>query len=386
MLTCQKHLFSLEQDRHYINCAYMSPLLKSVEEAGIRGLQKKRDPYNITAADFFNDAIEVRKLFAQLIHSEAERIAILPSASYGLGIVIRNLKPTPGGKAITIHEEFPSDVYSLQRICSEHGLELISIKPPVDGNNKARAWNEKILETITPGTSLVNLSSVHWADGTTFDLEAIGKRAKEVGALFVVDGTQSVGAVETDVKRLHIDALICAGYKWLLGPYTTGLAYFGEYFDDGMPIEESWMNRTGAENFRALVNYEPSYLPKAARYNMGEFSNFINVPMLKASLAQILQWTPAGITEYCEQLTRPLIEYLQSNGFLLEEAAYRSKHIFGFRMPPHLSIEAVQEKLSARKIAVSLRGSAVRISPHVYNDEANMQALMEALEDTKQKQ
>lgn len=385
MLSCQKHLFSLQPDRHYINCAYMSPLLKSVEAAGVAGLARKRDPYNITADDFFNDAIEVRKLFAQLIHAKADRVAVIPSASYGLGIVIRNIKPKPGGKVITIHEEFPSDVYSLHRICDEHKLELITVKPPEDLVGKAKSWNQRILEAITPGTALVNFSSVHWSDGTIFDIEAIGKRAKEVGALFVVDGTQSVGAAEMDVARWQVDALICAGYKWLLGPYTSGLAWFGEYFDDGKPIEESWMNREGAENFKDLVNYQAAYLPGVARYNMGESSNFINIPMLKASLTQLLEWTPREITGYCERLTRPLLSYLQANGFLVEEERYRSKHLFGFRLPSNLTIENVHQKLVERKVSVSLRGSAVRVSPHVYNDEADMQALMDALEDTKLK-
>ncbi|HYC27941.1 MAG TPA: hypothetical protein VEB42_03980, partial [Chitinophagaceae bacterium] len=148
---------------------------------------------------------------------------------------------------------------------------------------------------------------------------------------------------------------------------------------------ETWMNRVGREDFKGLVNYDATYLPKAARYDMGEFSNFINLPMLKTSLAQLLQWSPGGITEYCEALTQELIGYLSSNGFLLEEDAYRAKHIFGFRLPQHLAIEDVHEKLVERKVTVSLRGSAVRVSPHLYNDEADMQALMDALEETKQK-
>ncbi|HEX2683439.1 MAG TPA: hypothetical protein VHL77_05885, partial [Ferruginibacter sp.] len=117
-LSCQKHLFSLEADRHYINCAYMSPLLQSVEAAGIEGMRRKRDPFRIAPSDFFNDAVEIKKLFARLVHAESGRIAILPSASYGLGIVIHNLKPKAGGKLVTVHEEFPSDVYSLYRACS----------------------------------------------------------------------------------------------------------------------------------------------------------------------------------------------------------------------------------------------------------------------------
>ena len=242
-----------------------------------------------------------------------------------------------------------------------------------------------ILEAIDHNTALVNLSSVHWSDGTVFDLAAIGKKTKEAGALFVVDGTQSVGAASIDVHQCNIDALICAGYKWLLGPYTSGLAYFSDYFNEGKPLEETWMTRIGRENFRGLVDYNAAYHPKAARYDMGEFSNFINLPMLKASLRQILQWTPESITEYCGQLSKPLIDYLSANDFLLEEDAYRSKHIFGFRLPPHLTIEALQENLVQRKITVSLRGSAVRVSPHVYNNEADVQALINALEEIKQK-
>jgi selenocysteine lyase/cysteine desulfurase len=385
MLSCQKHLFSLEPDRHYINCAYMSPLLQSAEAAGIEGMRRKRDPFRITPADFFNDAIEVKKLFATIVHAESERIALLPSASYGLGVVVRNLTPVKGGKVIAVSEEFPSDVYSLYRACSEYGMELATIRPPAEIKQKGRKWNEMILDAVDANTVLINLSSVHWSDGTVFDLEAIGKAAHDVGALFVVDGTQSVGALEMDVTKFNIDALICAGYKWLLGPYTSGFAYFSGYFDNGKPLEESWMSRIGREDFKGLVNYNDTYHPKAARYDMGEFSNFINLPMLKASLAQILQWSPTGITEYCNQLTKPLISYLSSNGFVLEEDAYRSKHIFGFRLPQHLPFEDVQEKLAKRKVAISMRGSAVRVSPHLYNDEADMQALMDALEETKQK-
>lgn len=378
-MECQKNLFSLEEGIHYINCAYMSPLLRSVERAGIEGMIRKRNPHTITPRDFFSDGEEVRSLFGRLVNAPAERIALIPSASYALGTVIRNCRAQKGGRIVTVHEEFPSDVLSLHRICHEQGLELITIQPPAELEGRGRIWNERILDAIQPGTVMVNLSSIHWADGTLFDLEAIGKRAKDAGALFVVDGTQSVGALDFDVKKYGVDVLICAGYKWLLGPYTSGCAYFGEYFDGGIPIEETWLNREGSENFRELVNYEPTYREAAARYNMGEYSNFINLPMLKESLRQILEWTPSAIQEYCTRLTQPLLEHLQSNGFIVEEESFRSKHLFGFRLPAHVMLEDLQQRLTANKVIVSLRGSAVRLSPHLYNDERDVDALMDAL-------
>jgi selenocysteine lyase/cysteine desulfurase len=357
----------------------MSPLLQSVEQAGMEGLARKRNPQTIGPDDFFKDAEIVRSLFARLVHTQTERIAVIPSASYGLGIVARNIKAQPGGKVVTIHEEFVSDVYTLHRICEEHRLQLVTVTPPVATHERGKTWNERILEAITPGTVLVNLSTVHWADGTIFNLEAIGKRVKEVGALFVVDGTQSVGAMEIDVEKNHIDALICACYKWLMGPYTSGLAYFGEYFDEGKPIEETWLNRLGSENFSDLTNYQPRYRAKAARYNMGEYSNFINLPMVKAALQQLLEWTPQAVYDYCTQLSTPLIHHLTNNGFWLEEDTYRASHLFGFRLPEHITMETVQQKLAARKVVVSRRGSALRVSAHVYNNEEDMAALVDCM-------
>lgn len=380
MLSCQKELFSLEPGWHYLNCAYMSPLLKSVEEAGIAGLLKKRNPFRIRPIDFFEEAEEVRALFGKLVGADGNRIALIPSASYGMGIVRENIKRRKNGRVITVQDEFPSDVYALQRICEEQQMTLHTIQSPVNSEQRARDWNRLILESIDENTALVNLSSVHWSDGTIFDLEAIGEKAHQVDAAFVVDGAQSVGAVPIDVQKCRLSALICPGYKWLMSPYTSGFAYFGEYFDNGKPIEESWLNRKNSEDFKSLVSYQSEYRPLAARYNMGEYSNFIALPMMRAALEQILEWTPEAIVDYNDRLTKPLVNYLEANHCQMEESAYRSKHITGFRLPKGFSTEELQTHLQSRNISVSLRGTAVRVSTHLFNDTNDVQALMDALD------
>ena len=130
---------------------------------------------------------------------------------------------------------------------------------------------------------MVALPHVHWTDGVRLDLEAIGRRAREVGAALVVDGTQSVGAMPFNVTSIQPDAVICAAYKWLTGPYSIGLAYYGQRYDDGVPSEETWIGRLGSEDFRRLVDYEDAYRPGAARYDVGECSNFVLIPMLIAA-------------------------------------------------------------------------------------------------------
>ena len=131
---------------------------------------------------------------------------------------------------------------------------------------RARKWNERVLEAIGDDTAIVALCQVHWTDGTLFDLEEVGTRCREVGAALVVDGTQSVGALPFDVGRIRPDALVCAGYKWLMGPYSIGAAYFGPRFDGGTPLEEAWLAREGSDDFPRLVDYTDTYRPGAARY------------------------------------------------------------------------------------------------------------------------
>ncbi len=357
----------------------MSPLPRAVEEAGTHGIAKKRYPAGTTNTDFFDESDEARRLFAHLVGaSDPNRVAIVPAASYGVAIAAKNVAVRAGQNIVLLHEQFPGNVYAWRRRAAESGAEIRTVAPP-DQGDRGRVWNERLLEAIDGDTAVVALPHVHWTDGTLFDLNAVGRRAREVGAAFIVDATQSVGALPFDVGELQPDALIVAAYKWLLGPYAIGLAYFGPRFDDGTPLEETWIGREGSEDFQHLVDYQDAYQPGAIRYDVGERANFILVPMLVAALKLVNEWTPEGIQEYCVHLTGGLLEEARSLGFSTEDAAYRSDHLFGLRMPEGLDLVALKDELERRSIHASLRGSALRLSPHLYNDEADTGALLEAL-------
>jgi len=380
MLTCKYSKFSLPATVTYLNCAYMSPLLKSVEKAGLRGVRLKRNPADIQPEDFFTVTKDLRKEFTKVIHAtDADRIAIIPSASYGLATVAKNLKIKKGEHILVAAEQFPSNYYPWQSLCAETGAEVKVVSPEKDFKDRGKTWNRKFLESINSDTKAVALAHTHWADGTIFDLEALRKRTREVGALLVIDGTQSVGALPFDVQKIQPDALICAAYKWLLGPYSIGLAYYGEYFNEGKPIEENWIHRLDSENFSGLVKYEPNYQPGALRYSVGEHSNFILAPMALNALAQINRWGVENIQEYCQSITEPAITALREKGFLIEELPYRASHLFGIRHSKQLDPEKLKEKLNKNKIYVSVRGDAIRVSPHIYNDAADLNRLVKTL-------
>jgi selenocysteine lyase/cysteine desulfurase len=220
---------------------------------------------------------------------------------------------------------------------------------------------------------------VHWTDGTLFDLEAVGRRCREVGAALVVDATQSIGALPFDQRRVQADCVISATYKWLLGPYSLALAYFGPRFDDGTPIEESWIARERSRDFQRLVEYQDAYLPGAVRFDVAERSNFFLAPIAEASLKLILEWGPERVQAYCAQLTAAFLDEVAGLGYSVEAPAWRAAHLFGLRMPERVDLHALRDALALSNVSVSLRGSALRLSPNVYNDEVDVGALLEVL-------
>ncbi len=368
-LACQKSAFSLPDGLHYLNCAYMSPLPLVVQEAGIAGIRRKGVPADITADDFFDDVDEARRLFAQVVHvPDAGRIAVVPSVSYGMSTLVRNTPLHPGQNVVTVRDQFPSNTHPWRRACRESGAEFRIVGPPSEGSDRTAAWNEALLEAIDADSAVVTMGQVHWADGTPFDLAQIGSRAREVGAAFLIDGTQSVGAAPFDIEALRPDAVVCAAYKWLMGPYSIGLTYFGSRYDDGIPLEENWMGREGSRDFAGLVDQGDEYRPGAARFDVGESANFILVPMLIAALQQVLEWGVERINEYCRDLADPVFP--------------GAGHLFGLRLPADVDPAEVRSELQRRNVFVSLRGQAIRVSPHLYNDAADMEALASALQES----
>lgn len=385
MLDCQSAKFSLPPEVSYLNCAYMSPLLNEVVQEGEYQVKRKSIPYTIGVPDFYEPVAELKKAFAQLINvSNPDRIAPIPSASYGLATVARNLPFKENFNIVMVEEQFPSNYYIWERVAKEKGGSLRIVKLPDSNRSRSEAWSEALLNAIDDQTILLALSHVHWADGTPFDLVSLREKTRAHGAWMVLDGTQSIGALPFDVEEFQPDALIAAGYKWLLGPYSLGVAYYGPVFDGGEPIEESWYNREESENFQNLVNYQPNYKGFANRYGVGEQSNFILVPMLTKAIQQLLKWRVENVQAYCRALSAPVVAQLGEMGCKVESEAHRAGHLFGVRLPKQMDQTKLQQLFAAHQVFVSLRGSAIRVSPHVYNDDGDMQKFLQCFEQCMQ--
>ena len=370
----QKHLFSLTDDITYLNGAYMSPQLKAVEKIGQESILRKNNPHQITPNDFFPDRTLLKQRFAQLIQAQDyHNCAIIPSVSYGVATVAKNIVLEEGNEILVIDEQFPSNIYAWQEKATETDAILKTIAPPKDFKDRGKIWNTKILNAINECTRVVAMGHIHWADGTLFDLITIRKKAHKVGAKLIIDGTQSIGALPFSVKEIQPDALICGGYKWLMGPYSIGMAYYADTFNEGNPLEYNWMNRKNSEDFSQLLNYQNEYQPKADKYSVGESSNFILVPMQIKAIDQLLAWGQEYIQQYCQTISQKAIQALCDKGCFIEEEAYRAKHLFGVYLPEHINMDELKIRFIEKGISVGIRGKAIRVAPHVYNTEEDFE-------------
>jgi len=378
-MECQRELFSLPDDQIYLNCARMGPLPKVAQEAGIAGVMNKAIPENLPTSAFFAPVEQLRETIGRLVNASAERVTLIPAVSYGVALAAQNIPLSAGQNIVMPADEFPSIVYGWMDQCREIGAELRLVPRPVGDGSVAREWSEAMLDAIDENTAVVGMTTIHWTDGTLFDIAGIGQRAKQVGAYFILDGTQSICALPFDFDQVQPDMLVVATYKWCLGPYNFGFAVVGDRLLNGKPLENTWLNREGCENFSKLMDYTDDFRKGARRYDMGEHPNFISVPITQASLGQILKWGVENIQAYCGGLSAKMAEELAGSEFQMANPGEQAKHLFGIQVADPGRIPAIMEALQAQQISVSVRGSSLRVSPNVYNRPEDMTALAQVL-------
>jgi selenocysteine lyase/cysteine desulfurase len=371
LIPCQRALFDIPEGTAYFDCAKMSPLSRSAIEAGRRGLDRKARPWDVKAEDFFDESDSVRGLFARLIGARPDDVAIIPSVSYGMATVMANVPVAAGQTIVTLAGDFPSGILASRALARRAEARLVTVARPHEGS-----WTSAILEAIDGGTALVVAPHTHWVCGTLIDLEAIGRRCRSVGAALVLDTTQSTGALPLDLGAVDPDYLIATSYKWLMGPYSLGFLYVAPRHQQGRPLEEAWIVRSNARDFRSLSAYEDGFDAGARRFDMGERANFALLPVAGAAIGQLLDWGVGNVSETLGAMTGGIEARLRERGATGQQG--RAPHFLSVRFPGGLP-EGIEERLAAAGVHVSLRGERMRITPHLYNDEADVERLFGAL-------
>ncbi len=373
ILSNQRDFFDIPPGITYLNCANMSPLLNTVRRAGIDGMQQRNTPWKIRTTDWFDPSEELRSLFSRLINAGKENIALIPSVSYGIAVAANNIQLTAQQSILLLDREYPSNVYAWRELAKKTGAQIITVE-----KEPGLSWTEAIIANIKSTTAVVAIPHCHWTDGSFIDLESVSKATKRVNAKLVIDASQVTGAYPIDVNKIKPDFLLTVGYKWLLGPY--GLAYLyadSQYAETGKPIEFSWLNKKGSEDFSRLVDYVDEYKPGARRFDAGGFPNFVNIPMAIAGLIQLLDWGVENIQETLAVLTAET--ELKARALGLNVPHERVGHMIGVRIAED-TLSALNKKLVDNHVYISVRGNNIRIAPHLFNEKTDIDRLFELLE------
>ncbi len=372
-----RELFEIPDDVTYLNCANMAPQLRSITTAGINAVRAKATPWTLSAPEWFSGAEELRGLAAQVMGTDAEGVALVPAASYGIATAAANLPLNAGQQIVVLDQEFPSNVYAWRELAKKKNGRVLTVKRK-GGEN----WTNALLQAIDATTAIVSVPHCHWTDGSKVDLELLSERTHAVGAALVIDASQSLGAGVLDLERVKPDFLTSVGYKWLLGPYGLGYLYVApKWRESGIPFEQSWLTRAGSEDF-TRVDYTDEYRAGARRFDMGEFPQFVLAPMAIAALKQVLAWGVGRIQETLSALTQRIAQLAAELNYSVLPPADRSAHMIGIRPGGAIPAELPKALREANEF-VSIRGDSIRVAPHVYNEAKDIDRLFAVMRRTR---
>jgi selenocysteine lyase/cysteine desulfurase len=364
--------FAVPADVAYFDTASLAPLLHVVRAAGEQALRRRAEPWTIAAADWFTDTERLRALIGQLLGDDAEGVALVPATSYGFAVAAANLGARPGARVLVLAEEYPSGIYTWRRFAARYQAEIVTV-----ARAPGQRWTDAVLGLLDERVAVVSVPNVHWTDGAWLDLPAVAARAHEVGAHLVIDASQSLGAVPLDVRALRPDFVVSVGYKWLLGPLGRSYLWVAPQHRGGLPVEENWISRASSENFARLVDYSDDYQPGARRFDQGQRSLFEVTPMAIAATEQLLSWGIENVAATLTGITNSILKRLDELG-LTPATQEHGPHLLGLTLPEPARTRIVPALAEARCFA-AVRGSALRLAPHLHITNADVERLAAAL-------
>ena len=368
----RRHEFPVARDNIFLAHAGVCPLPRRVAEAV--AACAAQGTFGDQEAFMLHRLGDARKLAAQLLNCQSEEVALVGPTSLGLSLVASGLSFRKGDNILIYHDDYPSNVYPWMalaakgvqvRLLNTRGLGVIR---PMD-----------VMGQVDENTRLVALASCHFISGYRLEHEAIGKYLRGRGILFCLDAIQTLGAFPTTME--YVDFLAADAHKWLLGPCGAGVLYVRREVQEKLnPPIYGWHN-VRCPNFVAQDKIE--FRGDATKYEAGTH-NLLGIVGLIASLELVQE---IGLKNIAAELLRKralLVPALQAKGFTILNADAKPENASGIVtfFQPGKDLAPLHKKLADAGIIASLRSdrkgqSYIRLSPHFYNTDAELQRVLE---------
>jgi selenocysteine lyase/cysteine desulfurase len=368
--------FAPHEGVSYLNCASQGPIPLAAARAGREALAMKERPFQITSQTYVSVTGEVRALAARLLGAREDSVALVTGAGQVVNAVARGLDLHEGDEVLVPRHEFPSNDLPW-RWLARRGVVLRVVEPDDPSGAVSAAG---LAAAIGPRTRVVAFAHVSYLHGGRIDPGPVVEAARRAGAVTVVDGSQAAGAMPFDFGASGIDVYAVSGYKFLLGPYGTGLGLFSPAALDRLAVGDvNWWSVVGADDFNHLPT-DVELARGAQRYDAHEPASFNNLMPLSESLRLLLELGPAAVQAHARSLLDGLARSLP-RGFSLAspEAPAQRSHVLCVRASSPQATQAAFERLRAAKVVTALRGDRIRVSPHVYNGPEDVVRCLAAL-------
>lgn len=372
----RRDLFPICRERIFLAHAAVTALPRCVADA-VCDYTRQSSQNHQEFGDVLRDVKRARQTCAQIIGAHADEIALLGPTSLGLSLFANGLDWQPGDEVVCYHGDYPANVYPWIEL-RRRGVTVRYLEPAAPGE----ITPELVERALTPRTKLVALASAHFFSGYRIDAEAIGTLLHARGVLFSLDAIQTLGAFPLDVEKAHVDFLSADAHKWMLGPLAIGIVYVRRaHFERLRPtLLGAW--NVVAPNFQAQD--EIVFVPTAQRYEPGVL-NIAGTLGMKAALDLILATGLDTVAARLLELKAHLVRQLDALGFVIlgPRDGPNASSTTTFRHPAAGSA-ALFAALEKAQVIASLRHDRegrdyLRISPHFYNTEAELDRAVEVL-------
>jgi cysteine desulfurase / selenocysteine lyase len=346
----------------YLNTATFGQLPRHATDAVARHFAHRDE---LACSDFlawYDDADRIRAKIGRLINCTPADVAFVPNASTALGLLLAGLDWHPGDQVLTLEHEFPNNLYA-PGLLTRFGVETT-----------ACPW-DRFYDSVNARTRLAILSSVNYNTGFAPPLAELGEYLRSRGVLLFIDGTQSVGALRFDSARIQPDMLAVHGYKWLFSPNGAGFFYIAPQLRERLqPNVVGWRSHRDWRNVDNLHHGVPELLSSAEKYEGGSVS-FALLYAMEASLDLILGIGPDVVEQRVLDLAAKARVMLRALGATVADSA---SPIVAARFEQQ-DVSALARALKEQRVLVAARRGNLRVSPHLYNNELDLEIFERAL-------
>lgn len=359
----------------WINCAHQGPLPKVSVEALNEAASLKIRPQRIDDEMFFSVPRRLREALGRLLNVSPDEVILGNSTSYGLHLIANGIRWREGDEVLLVEGDFPADIVPWLAL-RKRGVKIKFLKP-----NRHVPTPEELVDAITERTRLFCTTWVNSFTGHLIDIEVIGGICRENGVVSVINGTQALGAKELDLERANIDAFTSCGFKWLCGPYGTGLCWIEPDLLGRLEYNQVyWLTLQEGVGLEGETRMEVCYDLGARRFDVFGTANFLNFMPWTASVEYLMRKGVSSIEKHNKGLVEHLVKNIDPGSFdvVSPQVGEEMSSIVVF---DHLDDKnrEIHAHLLREGYHVSLRNGRLRISPHLYNSMEEMDAVLDLL-------